>query len=77
MDSMEIRDELRKNSRCYEYVKYCLACYLVGPGISKKSTLKEPKRRHYKKADKIIKDYLNCAWILENKVEKYVRENKR
>lgn len=72
MDSMEIRDELRKSPACVEYVKYCLACYLIGPGV-----IKKPKRRHLKRAEKVINDYLNCAWILENKVEKYVRENKR
>ena len=72
MDSMEIREVLRKDPNCRQYVQYCLASYLVGPGV-----IKAPKRRHFRRAEKIIGNYLDCAWIMENKVEKYVRENRR
>lgn len=74
MDPMEIRENLRKDKKCQEYVVFCLACYLMGPMPISKMGM--PKKRHYKKARKLLEDYLNTAWLIENKVEKYVRESK-
>lgn len=69
MDSMEIRDKLRKDKNCKDYVVWCLACYLMG------AKFKMPKKRHLKKAEKKLNEYMSNAWLIENKVEKYVREN--
>lgn len=73
MDPMEIREKLRKDKNCQDYVIFCLASYIMGLKPIGKVGL--PKKRHYKKAKKLLEDYLNNAWLIENKVEKYVREN--
>ncbi|MCQ2086629.1 MAG: hypothetical protein MJZ37_00935 [Bacilli bacterium] len=73
MDSMEIREKIRKDKDCRSYVEWCLACFLIGP----QKGWKLPGRRHKRKAAKKLDDYMNLAWLIENKVEKYVREEKQ
>ena len=70
MDSMEIREKLRKDKNCKDYVVWCLACYLMG------MKFKIPGKRHLRKAEKKLNDYMSNAWLIENKVEKFVREAK-
>lgn len=71
MDSMEIREKLRKDPKCKEYVIFYLACFFV----SFNPFSYTPKKRHLKKAEKFLEEYLNYSWLIENKVKKYVRGN--